>query len=112
MLKLVAIELGELEWAPPIVLSWKTRLPSVWVQYDSLNRVPILDSYPTPRLNEILDSLGDERISSELDISCSYGKIKTDGANRDKQSSACIMGRLHFQESDLDCTRILPHFRK
>ena len=71
MLKEVVISRSTSEWSAPIVLitkkDWELRF---WVDYRRLNTITKMDSYPMPRMNEMIDQLGKAQyIISTLDLS-------------------------------------------
>ena len=62
MLNLKVIELESTEWASPIVLAPKP--DGSWrfcVDHRRLNDITVKDSYPLPRMDECLDSLGETK---------------------------------------------------
>lgn len=63
-------------WASPIVLADKkdgTR--RLCVDYRKLNDITVRDAYPLPRIDDILDSLGNAKIFSTLDATSGYHQI-------------------------------------
>lgn len=80
MLEMKAIETAQTEWAAPIVfIPKKNRSLWVWVDYWRLKGVTIRDSYPIPRMNECIYSLGAVAISLTLDANNGYWKMEVDG---------------------------------
>jgi hypothetical protein len=67
MLKAGVIDPSTAEWASPVVL-----VPNpdgsmrFCIDYRSLNALTLKDSYPLPRMDECIDSLGDATIFSTL----------------------------------------------
>ena len=45
------------------------------IDYQRLNALRIRDSYPIPRIDELIDYLGEETIFSTLDANAGYWKI-------------------------------------
>jgi hypothetical protein len=85
MLKAGVIEPATSEWASPVVLITKkdgeTRF---FVDYRRLNAVTKKDSYPLPRMDECLDSLGEAGIFTTLDCNSGYWQITVAPEDRDK----------------------------
>jgi Reverse transcriptase (RNA-dependent DNA polymerase) len=85
MLRAEVIEPATSEWASPIVLVAKpdgsTRS---CVDYRRLNAVTVRDSYPLPRMDECIDSLGDAKICTTLDCYSGYWQIPVRPEDRDK----------------------------
>jgi hypothetical protein len=68
MLKAEVIEPATSEWANPIVLVAKPDGSTRFcVVYRKLNAITVRDSYPLPRMDECIDSLGDAKIFTTLD---------------------------------------------
>jgi hypothetical protein len=76
MLKAEVIEPTTSEWASPIFvvakLDGSTRF---CVDYRKLNEITVRDSYPLPRMDECIDSLGDAKIFTTLDCNSGYWQI-------------------------------------
>jgi hypothetical protein len=76
MLKAEVIAPATSEWASPIVLvSRPDRSTRFCVDYRRLNAVTVRDSYPLPRMDECIDSLGDAKIFTTLDCNSGYWQI-------------------------------------
>ena len=67
MLQAKVIEPTTSEWASPIVLVAKPDGSTRFcVDYRRLNAITVRDSYPLPRMDECIDSLGDANIFTTL----------------------------------------------
>ena len=72
-----AIEPSTSEWAAPLVFSPKKNgTLRFFIDYRRLNLVTIRDSYPIPRMDECIDSLGHAEIFSILDCNWCYWQIE------------------------------------
>jgi len=87
MLKLEVIEPSQSEWAGPVVLISKPDgSPRFCIDYRQLNERTVRDSYPIPRIDDCLDSLGDAQFFSTLD--CNAGNWQIPIAEEDKPKTA------------------------
>ena len=68
MLKAGVIEPAESEWASPVVLVPKSDGSLRFcVDYRRLNALTVRDSFPLPRMDKYVDSLGDANVFTTLD---------------------------------------------
>ena len=64
-------------WASPIVMVRKRDGSHHFcVDYRELNSVTKLDTYPLPRVDDLLDQLGESRFFSTLDLASGYWQIR------------------------------------
>ena len=97
MLDLKVIEPASTEWASPIVLAPKP--DGSWrfcVDYRRLNDITVKDSYPLPRMDECLDSLGEAKYFTTLDANNGYWQIPVAEEDRDKTTFTCHAGTYRF----------------
>ena len=67
------IEPSTSEWASPIVLvKKKDGTLQLCVDYQKLNAVSQADAYPMPRIDELIDRLGQARYITTLDLTRGY----------------------------------------
>ena len=88
MLRAGVIEPATSEWASPVVLVPKPDGSMRFcIDYRRLNTVTARDSYPLPRMDECIDSLGDARVFSTLDCNSGYWQIPVSPADKEKRPS-------------------------
>ena len=110
MLKLDVIEPTTSEWASPVVMVPKPDgTPRFCIDYRRLNERTVKDSYPIPRMDECLDSLGEARVFSTLDCNAGYWQIPVAREDRGKTAFTCHWGayqckRLPFGLSNAPAT--------
>ena len=98
MLRQGVIEPATSEWASPVVLVPKTDgTLRFCVDYRKLNTLTVKDTYPLPRIEECLDSLGDAVIFSTLDCNSGYWQIPVAKADQDKTTFTCHEGCYRFK---------------
>jgi hypothetical protein len=98
MLKADVIEPATSEWASPVVLV--TKLDGsvrFCVEYRKLNALTVKDSYPSPRMGECLDNLGDATIFSTLDCNSGYSQIAVAEEDMDKTAFVTHVGVHRFK---------------
>ena len=100
MLKLEVIEPSQSEWAGPVVLISKPDgSPRFCIDYRQLNKRTVRDSYPLPRMDDCLDSLGDVQFFSTLDCNAGYWQIPLAEEDKPKTTYTCHCGTYQ-------CTRL------
>ena len=62
--------------APVIVIRKKTGELRIVIDYRLLNKQTRLDSYPIPRIDELLDRLGKAKFFTKIDLSKGYHQIR------------------------------------
>jgi hypothetical protein len=73
------------EWISPIVLVPKSDGSLRFcVNYRQLNAITIPDTFPLPRMDECIDSLGDAALFTTLDFNSGYWQIPVHPRDRDK----------------------------
>jgi Reverse transcriptase (RNA-dependent DNA polymerase) len=97
MLKAGVIEPSTSEWASPVVLVPKPDGSMRFcIDYRRLNAITVRDSYPLPRMDECIDSLGDARVFSTLDCNSGYWQIPVNPGDREKTTFTSHEGLYKF----------------
>ncbi|KAL5491649.1 hypothetical protein EMCRGX_G016981 [Ephydatia muelleri] len=98
MLKHDIIEPSNSEWASPILPirkkdgSWR-----FCVDFRHLNTLSKLDAYPMPRIDELIDRLGQARFISTIDLTRGYWQIPIAQKDREKTNFATPYGLFQFK---------------
>ncbi len=96
ILEMGVIEESHSDWASPIVLVPKTDgSVRFCVDYRKVNAVLKFDTYPMPRVDELLDRLGTARIYSTLDLTKGYWQIPLSPFSKEKSAFTTPFG-LHL----------------
>ena len=84
-------------WASPIVLTIKQDgSPRMCIDYRKLNCVTERDSFPLPRMDDLLDRLGESTCRSTLDLQSGYHQIPMREADKEKTAFAVSSGLYQF----------------
>jgi hypothetical protein len=84
-------------WASPIVLvPKKDGTYRFCVDFRRLNAVTKKDVYPLPRIDDILDTLGESRFFSSLDLASGYWQVELDPESRQKSAFTTYCGLSEF----------------
>lgn len=113
MLKAGVIEPAQSEWASPVLLVSKPDGSLRFcVDYRKLNTITVKDTYPLPRMDECLDSLGDMRIFSVLDAISGYWQMPIPEEDRDKTAFSCHSGLYRFNRMLFGLTNAPATFQR
>ena len=84
-------------WASPVTLVPKSDGSTRFcVDYRKLNSVTKRDSYPLPRICDIMDTLGRSKIFSTMDLKSAYHQIPVHPADIEKTAFTCHRGLFEF----------------
>lgn len=84
-------------WSSPIILVKKKNGELRFcVDYRKLNAVTVGHAHPLPRIDDILDSLGDSQYFSTLDLKSAYWQIPVDEKDRHKTAFVTQSGLFEF----------------
>ena len=85
-------------WATPIVMvRKKDGSHRFCVDYWQLNAVTKLDTYPLPRVDDLLDQLGESRFFTTLDLASGYWQIRVAPGSREKMAFVVPHGLFEFR---------------
>ena len=96
-LKLGVIKPSTSEWASTVLLVPKPDgTKRFCVDYRKLNSLTIKGSYPLPKMDECLDSLGDANFFTTLDANCGYWQLNLREEDRHKTAFVCHEGCFEY----------------
>ena len=97
MLKQGLIEPSAGEWSSPVVLiKKKDGSIHLCVDYRRLNAASSADEYPMPRIDELIDNLGDSCFISTIDLTRGYWQVPVAEEDRDKTAFSTPFGLYQF----------------
>ena len=97
MLQAGVITPSNAEWASPVILVPKPDGSLRFcIDYRKLNSITIRDSYPMPRMDECIDSLGSATVFSTLDCNSGYWQLPVATKDQDKTTFTCHAGSYKF----------------
>ena len=92
------IERSPSEWAAPIVLvKKKDSTLRLCVDYHRLNAVSQTDAYPMPRIDELIDRLGDAKYITTLDLSQGFWQVPVRKEDQYKAAFTTPYGLFQFR---------------
>ena len=113
MLKQGVIELSTSEWAAPVVFApKKDGSLRFCIDYRRLNALTIRDSYPIPRMDECIDSLGDATVFSTLDANAGYWHIPLHAEDKQKTAFTTHQGLYQFTRMPFGLTNAPVTFQR
>jgi len=97
MLKRNVIEPSHSAWACPVVIVPKRNGKARFcVDYRRLNNITQKGTYPLPRMEDFLDSLGDAKVFISLDCTAAYGQVPISLAERETTAFTTHAGIYHW----------------
>lgn len=113
MLRAGVIEPAQSPWASPVVLVPKPDGSLRFcVDYRRLNAMTIKDTYPLPRMDECIDSLGDATVFTTLDCNSGYWQIPVAKKDRDKTAFVCHAGLYRYKRMPFGLTNAPATFQR
>ena len=67
-----------------VIVRKKDGLMRLCVDYCRLNAKTVRDAFPSPRIEESLDAVGNAKWFSNLDLACGFNQVAMDPADRHK----------------------------
>ena len=84
-------------WSSPVVMVCKKDgMHCFFIDYRHVNAVTKTDTYPLPRIDDLLDQLGRSHIFSTLDLAAGYWQICMQPDSQEKTAFAMPQGLFEF----------------
>ena len=98
MLEEGVIEPSQSEWSFPMVLvKKKDETIRICIDYRKLNAVTEQDAYPMPRVDDILDDIGQAQYVTTLDLAKGYWQVPVAREDRSKTAFTTPIGLFQFK---------------
>ena len=113
MMNNTIIKTSNSPWVAPVVLvEKKDGSTRFCVDYQKLNSITKKNAYPLPRIDELLEKIGNLRYYSTLDMAAGYWQVEI--AEEDKEKSAFIthMGLFEFNRMPFGLTNAPSTFQR
>ena len=113
MLRAGVIEPAQSEWASPVVLVPKPDgTLRFCVDYRRLNAITVRDTYPLPRMDECIDSLGEANVFTTLDCNSGYWQIPVAAKDQDKTTFTCHEATYRYKRMPFGLTNAPATFQR
>jgi hypothetical protein len=97
LLKMGKIRESKSPWASPVTLAKKKGADYRFcIDYRRLNDVTKKDSYPLPRIDELLEKYKTARWFSSLDLAAGYHQIEMEEKDKEKTAFICSQGLFEY----------------
>ena len=113
MLRAGVTEPAQSEWASPVVLVPKPDgTLRFCVDYRRLNAITVRDTYPLPRRDKCIDSLGESNIFTTLDCNAGYWQIPMAAKDQDNTTFTCHEGTYRYKRMPFGFTNARETFQR
>ena len=100
-------------WASPVVLVTKAdKTLRLRIDYRSLNKATIKDSYPLPHIQDALDTLYGNTLFTTLDLLKGYHQIEVEESSREKPAFTTHVGLFQYIRLPLGLTNAPASFQR
>ena len=107
------IEPSSSPWSSPVVMvRKKDGTLRFCVDYRELNKITKRDTYPLPRVDDLLDQLGSSRYFTTLDLASGYWQIRVAPGSREKTAFVTPHGLFQFRVMPFGLTNAPAVFQR
>ena len=112
-LKAGVIEPAMSEWAAPVLFApKKDGKLRFCIDYRKLNSMTVKDTYPLPRMDECIDSLGESEYFTTIDAFAGYWQINLRKRDRHKTAFVCHAGTYEYKRMPFGLTNAPACFQR
>ena len=107
------IEPSDSPWASPVVMvRKKDGTHRFCIDYRELNTVTKADAFPLPRIDDLLDQLGDAKYFTTLDLAAGYWQIRVSPGSKEKTAFITPQGLYEFRVMPFGLTNAPAVFQR
>ena len=107
------VEESTSEWASPLVIvKKKDGSNRICVDYQRLNAKTKFDAYLMPRINDLLDNIGQSKYLTTLDLMKGYWQVQMDERDKEKTAFTSPLGLLQFTTMPFGLSRAPATFQR
>ena len=107
------IEPSSSPWSSPVVMvRKKDGSLRFCVDYRELNKVTRKDTYPLPRVDDLLDQIGQSKFFTTLDLASGYWQIRVEPSSREKTAFVTPHGLFQFRVMPFGLTNAPAVFQR
>ena len=98
--------------SPTVVVKKKDGDIRICIHYRKLNAVTKRDAYPMPRIDDILDELGQAKYITTLDLAKGYWQVAVNAQDQEKTAFSSPLGLFQFKRMPFGLSGALGTFQR
>ncbi|GET57228.1 enzymatic polyprotein, putative [Rhizophagus irregularis DAOM 181602=DAOM 197198] len=100
-------------WSSPVTLAGKkTGKYRFCIDYRKLNKITIMDSFPLPRMDELLDKYRKAKWFSSIDLAAGFNQVEMKEEDKEKTAFVCSKGLFEYNVMPFGLTNAPATFQR
>ncbi|GET58727.1 enzymatic polyprotein, putative [Rhizophagus irregularis DAOM 181602=DAOM 197198] len=100
-------------WSSPVTLAGKkTGKYRFCIDYRKLNKITIMDSFPLPRMDELLDKYRKAKWFSSIDLAAGFNQVEMREEDKEKTAFVCSKGLFEYNVMPFGLTNAPATFQR
>ncbi|GET52534.1 enzymatic polyprotein, putative [Rhizophagus irregularis DAOM 181602=DAOM 197198] len=113
LLKQERIRKSKSPWSSPVTLAGKkTGKYRFCIDYRKLNKITIIDSFPLPRIDELLDKYRKAKWFSSIDLAAGFNQVEMKEEDKEKTAFVCSKGLFEYNVMPFGLTNAPATFQR